>query len=608
MPHLGTQKQLLLNQVKNQPGIALSQLVSLIANYDDLNIVDFKGYVSDIIYEQLADAARDSNERQMWEAILAAPLDTPQLVQDAQRLLSTYISRYPAGPKVVEAQEKSNEFQTILAQLIEKNRREEAARREQQDWNELDRGNYTKLRAYKQRYPDSVHKHELDELMWITTRAAGFTDQNLRRYLSDWPAGLHSAEATDALMEMPVWNEIRHSRDIFKVVDYRDSHPESVFKNEVDSLYYELRDEMLKRMKESPTKFSKEDIQRITNANIFKYWELMDEDLITKESWEVLFGTDRDLFPNIADYQIEDPNISAPEGCTDIFLFGTPGTGKTCLLMGLTAANGNGYTLNMKTHGGAYAAALQQYANAGITTGHTYGTFVTVINGDVDEIVKGDKIVSHRINLVEMSGEEFAVRIADNREVSLSNMGTGATNLLKNDNKKVFFIIVDASNPIITFSYLEDIKNADGHVVEQRVRKKYINQLDILNKFVSLFELPENQEIMKKVDAIHFVVTKADMLGERGERLKKAHDLLLDTYKGPVTQLKKYCLKSKRINFSTKYRPQVFTFSLGKFYLGDVFQFDKEETLKIVDTIRIVTSGLKEKTWWDKFKESINPQ
>ena len=608
MPHLGTQKQLLLNQVKNQPGIALSQLVSLIANYDDLNIVDFKGYVSDIIYDQLADAARDPNERQMWESILAAPLNTPQLVQDAQRLLTTYISRYPAGPKVVEAQEKINEFQTVLAQLMENIRREEAAQREQQDWIMLDRGNYIKLRAYKQRYPDSVHKDELDELMWKNTRAAGFTDQNLRRYLSDWPVGLHSAEATDALEEMPDWNEIRRSRDMFKVDDYRDSHPESVFKNEVDSLYYELRDEMLKKMKESPSEFSKEDILRIIDADIFNKYELMDEGLMTNESYETLFNTDRRLFTPIADYQTENPKLTAPEGCTDIYLFGTPGTGKTCLLMGLTAANGSGYTLNMKTQGGEYAAALQEYVNAGITPGRTFGKFVTVINGKVNETSKRNQVITHGINLVEMSGEEFALRIADNREASLADMGTGATNLLKNNNKKVFFIIVDASTPRVKIEYLEDVKDSNGNVIDQIIRKKYVSQLNILNKFVSLFELPENQEIMKKVDAIHFVVTKADILGDKETRLQNAHDLLLKTYMGPVELLKDYCRKSKRINFSTKYRPQVFTFSLGKFYLGDVFQFDKEETLKIIDTIRIVTSGLKEKTWWDKFKESINPQ
>jgi hypothetical protein len=50
----------------------------------------------------------------------------------------------------------------------------------------------------------------------------------------------------------------------------------------------------------------------------------------------------------------------------------------------------------------------------------------------------------------------------------------------------------------------------------------------------------------------------------------------------------------------------VFTFSLGNFYLGDVFNFNNAETLQIIEAIRSLTSGLKEETWWEKFKRKIN--
>lgn len=86
--------------------------------------------------------------------------------------------------------------------------------------------------------------------------------------------------------------------------------------------------------------------------------------------------------------------------------------------------------------------------------------------------------------------------------------------------------------------YVEQVKDADGNVIDERIRKRYISQLDILNKFVSLFELRENQEIMSRVDAIHFVVTKADMLGDKQARRENARNLLLSTYGGPIEQLK----------------------------------------------------------------------
>lgn len=592
MARLNANKQLLLNQVKNQPNISLQQLVNLIKQYEDLTPQDFQGYISDILYNQLLEMGRDPNEADLWNKIQSAPTSTLAEVQDAQRLVSTYMTQYPQGPQI-------NDMPAIMERL-ERRMRELM---EEQEWKALEKGNYNALRKYRLKYPNSVHLEEIDDLMWVNIRNA-VSEPNLRRYLSDWPSGRHSDEANQALGEIGEWERVKRSNDLFLVDDYRDNHPDSLFKHEVESKFYELRDEELKKMKANPSEYTKNDVDRLIEADIFKHWELIDEELMTEESWDRL-KLDRDALPDLQSLQVEDPNIQAPEGCTDIYLFGTPGTGKTCLLMGLVGANGSGYTMNMRKNGGPYAAALQQYVHEGITTGHTYGTFVTVISGEVTEKTKRGNVVDHRINLVEMSGEEFALRIADNKEVSLANMGTGATNLLQNNNRKVFFIIVDPTKLRLKIEYLDKVRDAEGNLIGQNVRKKYINQLDIMNKFVSLFELPENQDIMRKVDAIHFVVTKADMLGDATTRLDKARELLLSTYQGPVEQLKNYCRKTKRINYSTSYRPQVFTFSLGRFYLGDIFDFDKTETLQIVDTIRMVTSGTRETSWWNKFMKAI---
>lgn len=619
MSTLGAQKQTLLNQVKNQTTIPLKTLVDLINKYEDLEPRDFQGYIDDTLLEQLIDASRNPEELGLWNQILNNPRDTPENIQIVQGLVSKYIQQYPKAPQIKDAQalmnrlpqELSDAILRIQQEEIDKKKAEEEERarvREQRDWDMVERGNYNALQSYKSKYPNSVHLDELDDLMWLNTKNV-MNFHSLSRYLSDWPLGRHAEEANQAISESSEWEEVKRSGDLFRVDDYRDNHPTSPYINEVNALYFKLRDEELAKMKENPSEYGKDDVEKLIAADIFTKWQLEDEELITEESWEML-QLDRDLFPHIGDYQSEDPNIEAPGGCTDIYLFGTPGTGKTCLLMGLTGANGyrdergQSYTLNMRTQGGPYASALQQYVSAGITPGRTFGKFVTTINGQVNELNR-NKIINHRINLVEMSGEEFALRIADSKEVSLSNMGTGATNLLRNENRKVFFIIVDSSKEKVKVEYVEQIKDAEGNVIDERIRKKYIWQLDILNKFVSLFELPENQEIMKRVDAIHFVVTKADMLGDKTTRKEKARNLLLSKYSGPVEQLKNYCRQTKRINYSTNYRPQVFTFSLGRFYLGDVFTFDKSETIQIVDTIRTVTGGIKEKGWWDRLKESI---
>lgn len=604
MAIIGANKPTLLNQIKRQPTVDLQTLVKLVNQYEDLEVEDFRGYVSDVLLEQLKEAGRDPKEVQLWNQIMSAPRETPEDIQNVQRLVVTYINQYPKGPKLAEANDRLRSLQTEMAEAAERQRRKADEEREQRDWEALERGNYSALANYKNRYPNSVHMDELDDLMWTNTRNV-MNQHSLNRYLNDWPLGRHAEEATRAFNSFAEWDEVKRSGDLFLVDDYRDNHPDSPFITEVNSTYYKLRDEKLAEMKKNPSEFSKDDVERLIAADIFTQWQLIDEGLVTDESWETL-QLDRDLFPNIQDYQREDPNIQAPADCTDIYLFGTPGTGKTCLLMGLTGANGQGYTLNMRVQGGPYASALQQYVNAGITPGRTFGRFVTTINGQVNETTRRGNIVSHRINLVEMSGEEFALRIAGNQDVAFTNMGVGATNLLANANRKVFFIIVDSTKDMVKVEYVEEVKDAEGNVIDERIRKKYISQLDILNKFVSLFELPENQEIMKRVDAIHFVVTKADMLGDRTVRLDRARDLLKTKYAGPVEQLKNYCRQTKRINYSTGYKPQVFTFSLGQFFLGDVFKFDTSETIKIVDTIRTVTGGVREKSFWDRVKDALN--
>lgn len=599
-------KPILLNQVRNNPNIPVSQLVALLQQYEDLTIDDFKGYVSDMVFEELKEAGRNPQEVAMWNQIKTSSeslILSPAEIQEAQRLTSAYLMQFPSGPKCREVQEINQQLQQKLNDILEAERRAAEAAKEQADWAVVEKGNYNALLQYKHKYPNSVHTDELDDLMWTNTKNA-ISENSLNRYLCDLPCGRHAVEAHAALNEITQWNEVKRSNDLFIVDDYRDNHPDSVFKNEVNSLYYRLRDEELRKMKDNPSEYSKMDVDRLIQADIFKKWELEDEGLVTDESWERLIEG-RDYLPHLQDLMQEDPHISCPPNSTDVFLFGTPGTGKTCLLMGLAGANGKQYTLNMNaaSSGGRYAAALQQYVQGGITPGSTYGKFVTTIHGSVEETDRKGNVVNHRINLVEMSGEEFALRIAENRKASLSDMGTGATNLLRSGNRKAFFIIVDGTKAKIKVEYVEDVRDANGNVIGQNIRKKYISQLDILNKFVSLFVLPENQEIMKTVDAIHFIVTKADMLGDSNERLEKARQLLLTTYEGPISMLKSYCRTSKRINYSTNYKPQVFTFSLGKFYLGDVFDFDPTETLKIIDAIRMVTGGTREENFFDKVKK-----
>lgn len=410
------------------------------------------------------------------------------------------------------------------------------------------------------------------------------------------------ANELDPTVKTPDWERIRQSRDLLEVAKFRNEHRDDPNAEEIEKIYQQLRREEYEAMKAFPWRYSKSIVEELLAQGIYTFDELQKNGLVTPESWKKV-QLNREYLPDLADFQRLAVDSQPAGMATDVYFFGMPTSGKTSLLMGLAAATGQGYTIDMRANGGPYAAALRQYAQAGITPGRTPGKFVTSINGIINEETAGGKVRSHPINLIEMSGEEFALRIAETTEPSIANMGTGATNMLRNDNRKVFFIIVDASKPMVKVNYLDREIDEDGELTRQ-VRTRYISQLDILDKFVALMGLPENQEIMSKVDAIHFIVTKADSIGNDGNRDQHAAELVGTHYLSVVEQLKYFCMRTHRINRDYDYEPQVFTFSLGKFYLGDVFDYDSTDTLKIVDAMR-EASTLGKRYSWRRFIDSF---
>ncbi len=188
MAIIGANKPTLLNQIKRQPTVDLQTLVKLVNQYEDLDIEDFRGYVSDVLLEQLKEAGRDPKEVELWNQIVSAPRETPEDIQSVQRLVVTYINQYPKGPKLAEANDRLRSLQNEMAEAAERQRRKADEDREKRDWEALERGNYSALANYKNRYPNSVHMDELDDLMWTNTRNV-MNQHSLNRYLNDWPLG-----------------------------------------------------------------------------------------------------------------------------------------------------------------------------------------------------------------------------------------------------------------------------------------------------------------------------------------------------------------------------------------------------------------------------------
>jgi hypothetical protein len=112
---------------------------------------------------------------------------------------------------------------------------------------------------------------------------------------------------------------------------------------------------------------------------------------------------------------------------------------------------------------------------------------------------------------------------------------------------------------------------------------------------------------MRHVDSIHFIITKADTLGSGDEAKSAALEIFNRDYRDSVRTLFSVCEKFNINSSNTnKYRPNLYTYSLGKFYLGGFFEYDPTDAEVLVRAIRGATRAEKPESIWDKIKGFVN--
>lgn len=394
---------------------------------------------------------------------------------------------------------------------------------------------------------------------------------------------VENAKEMDVRM-LEEWMEVKESRDIIKTKMFINSHPDSPFVREAKVQYSILKTKLLEDMHHNYYCFR--EITSLLDAGIISFDELYEKGLVSKESWNILCSNSNsdEEFPSTFAFVDSYQHLQSPSNYTDIYFFGTPSAGgKTCLLMALTGADGEGYIIDYSGNGGRYAANLSMQMKKRILPSSTYGSFNTLIHASIDTKLHSWRNKLLNVNFLEMSGEEYWHKIALNLDkTAFSEMCTRTTDLMMNDNKKIFFIHIDPQIGIIPTRRAVDIVDSEGGLVDRDCRKDYMSQDVIHKRFVQLLMNSENADIMKKVIAIHVIVTKADLLGStEEERVSKAREILDRDYKALMMAVE-CCCEKYDINNS----PSFLTFSLGKFYLGDIYDFDSRDTLKLIDIVR----------------------
>ena len=540
-------------------------------------------------------------EQQEWQAIemmLIQP--STELVQK----LSSYIARWdagrPAGNHVELAKQKLPEIESQI--------KLEAERAEQAEWDAVDPFSTTDLWGYLSKYPNTIHKSEIDDSLWGLVNQESV--QDIQNYITMLPQGIHVREAQLILNAIVEWNNVKLTNDIFCVNDYIRNNPNTPFKNQAQVQLMGLKQQEIGMMRTNPNSYEVNRLLRLINDGIFCDHELINAKVMTETVLETL--RNHDINADLPDIRqaIENSRAECKDGYTDVFFFGVPSTGKTCVLMGMSRSNS--LHINLASGGGDYAAALQQYTDVGVTVPRTPGTFVTTLEATISSVSDQGGAV-HKINLVEMSGEEFAFDIANNpdRIFTFEQMGSGATQLLKNDNRKVFFLIIDPTANVVRMN--REIVVQDGFdedtgepITHTDLQYCVVNQRTLIQKMVDLFTDPGNAEIMKKVDSIHIIMTKSDTLGNPVEREEKALNIFQQKFSGDILKPLIDLCEEYNINSRTNFHPNLYTFSLGTFYVGGLYEYEQTDSDRLVVAIKNSTQSVKKKSWWDRLKETVN--
>lgn len=543
-------------------------------------------------------------EQQQWAALqptLLEPASTEEQLLAQMQALEQYIrtweSSRPAQNHVDEARS--------LHHYLENKLREASALREQADWAAVDPMQCQDLLGHLRKYPHSAHLSEIDDNLWAAVNPERVGD--IDAYLSHFPSGRHAAEASKLLSGIADWENVKATADIFQLAQYIENNPESPFRSAARAQLIRYKQQEKELMRTQPVAYDVMRLKELLAKGILSEAELIQSGVMTQNVLDSLRHTDikRDL-PDINTI-IRDSAPECNEGYTDVFFFGIPSTGKTCVLMGLASCGA--LQINLASKGGNYAAALQQYIDVGVTLPPTPGSFVTTLEGRIfQQTPKGE--VSHPVNLVEMSGEEFAFKITQNPEqtFSFADMGEGTPELLQGDNRKAFFLIIDPTTNIVHFNReVTDGYDEETGMPYTHVEHAVVNQQVLLTKVVNIFERPENASVMKLVDSLHIIVTKSDTLGQTSpERDQKALELFNKRYRDRILKPLQQLCREYNINAHLNFVPRLYTFSLGTFYVGGFYEYDPSDSDSLARAISNATRSRRTLSFWDKLRRAVN--
>jgi len=395
------------------------------------------------------------------------------------------------------------------------------------------------LDATKRKAIDALQKlsDSEDDSFW---NSACSTEHGCNGYINKYPEGRHVSEA-------------RQKIENFEILRKQEN---------------DQRSRIVEKLRNNPNSFTPLMLrQHLNNLDI-----TTDDLLNAQIPIEIINRLDNIVTPQLQLGQTPD---SIPDGYTEVYFWGIPGSGKTCALAAvLSTANRMGYLEIAQGPGFDYMVRLK----------NVFSNQVSYLPGPspVDTtqylpftLKKADERYSRSVSLIELSGEIFQCFLLKNASRPLpSPQHTETFNslirFLDGENRKIHFFFIDYD--------VENKPDADGYC-----------QSDYLNAAATFFNDKENNLFSKNTDAIYIVITKSDLMPcEKGKRVDELSEYLKNNnFASFVNSLRTKC----RDNSINAGRVLATPFALGKVYFQQMCDFDPETSRNIIDILmrRIAT-------------------
>jgi hypothetical protein len=366
----------------------------------------------------------------------------------------------------------------------------------------------------------------VEDITWESLRS---TEEGCRTYLEQFSAGKYISEAK---MLIEKWKKER----------------ERIEKE---------REELLNKFRSNPNSFQPYEVK-----TLLKDGAISREDLI-------IAGIPVDIIDNLNNVRTPSLNMgktpdSIPEGYTEVYFWGIPGSGKTCVLSSiLSTADEKGYLEIATGPGYDYMTHLKNIFRNPVSflpppsavDSTQYLPFALKKNNDNPRSV----------SLIELSGEVFQCFFYKNASLEMPTPQHEETlnkllNFLDGNNRKIHFFFIDYQK--------ENNLDTDGYT-----------QADYLQAAATYFQ---NNDIFKNsTDAIYIVITKSDLMKQE-DKLNHLNDYLLDNrYTAFIESLKTRC-KEHCINSGELLATH---FSLGNVYFNQICSFDDDTSKNIIDIL-----------------------